>query len=139
MMMYSTWRRTPLHVRHEIAYMFGIPKSGPTHVVDNQVQDDGYKVEEIESKITVPALEEVLKPTEKYSLEELFDMLVAHLTSPAIVGYVAPQNTIVSSPEVITELITPEPGTVESSMAKPERIKVEKVPTTKKAAKPKTK
>lgn len=58
MFLFSQWRSIPLHVRHLIAAQFGIAKSGPTHVVDNRVESDGYKVEEIEANLTLESLQE---------------------------------------------------------------------------------
>lgn len=127
MILYSTWLKTKLDVRHKIAAAFGIPKSNPTHVADNQVVQDGFQVEEIEGKLTVPAMQEYLSSKET-DPNLLFDQLVLSVTTPEFKANIPPEPIV--------------PGTVEDSMSKPEKIKQQKPVVkekTKKAAKKTTK
>lgn len=67
MLLYSNWIKLPLYVRAEIAQKFGIAKVGPTHVQDNVVVSDGYKIEDIERAMNIEALQEYLGSKEKDS------------------------------------------------------------------------
>lgn len=69
MFLYSHWLALDLSTRIKIASIFGIQKSGSTHVVDNQVKVDGFKVEDVEAALNVDALQ-------KYLGSEETDMLV---------------------------------------------------------------
>ncbi len=61
---YSVWHALPLAARVKIATTFGVSKTGPTHVVNNRVESDGYRFEEIESAISVAALQNYTGSTE---------------------------------------------------------------------------
>lgn len=58
--LYSHWIALPLPTRHEIARQFGIVKKSPTHVFDNVVKDDGFLVKDIESALTIEAIQKYL-------------------------------------------------------------------------------
>ncbi len=66
----------PLVTRAQIAEKFGIQKKGPTHVVNNNVQNDGYDIKDIEGAITLYAMQKFLG-TEEEGLSELWEMMVA--------------------------------------------------------------
>ena len=55
--LYSHWLSLPLSLRAKIAERFGI-KKGPTHVSNNVVVDDGYKVKDIEAIITAKTMQD---------------------------------------------------------------------------------
>ncbi len=54
--MYGEWTRLPIQTRIKLAEVFGIKKTGPTHVSDNRIQSDGYNVDMIEAAITDEAM-----------------------------------------------------------------------------------
>ncbi len=54
--LYSHWLKLPIATRHALARQFNIIKKNPTHVVDDQVREDGYVLGDIESALTVPAM-----------------------------------------------------------------------------------
>ncbi len=63
MFLYSAWMRLPIGTRHDIAKQFGIAKVLPTHVQDNVVVQDGYKIEDVERALNVDALQAFTKST----------------------------------------------------------------------------
>lgn len=65
MFMYSHWLALPLPERQKLATLFGIAKTGPTHVQDNRVVADGFSVADVERQITVEALQKFLRTDEK--------------------------------------------------------------------------
>jgi hypothetical protein len=68
MILYSSWIQLPLPTRHIIASHFNITKRGPTEVFDNQIKSDGYAVKEIESALSMEAMQ-------KFTGSTLTDML----------------------------------------------------------------
>lgn len=54
--LYSKWVSLTLGMRSQIATVFGIAKSGSTHVQDNVVVQDGYKVADVENALSLQAL-----------------------------------------------------------------------------------
>ncbi len=54
--LYSHWLRLPIATRHTLAREFKIIKKNPTHVIDDQVRDDGYVIGDIESALTATAM-----------------------------------------------------------------------------------
>lgn len=57
MILYSKWLALPLATRHKLAEQFNITKTGYTQVNSNVVTHDGYDVHDIESAMTVPAMQ----------------------------------------------------------------------------------
>lgn len=57
MILYSSWRALSLPTRVVIATAFGIAKVGPTHVRDNYIESDGYKIEDVENALSVEAMQ----------------------------------------------------------------------------------
>jgi len=70
MFLYSSWLKTPLHIRHKIAAEFGIYKKGSIHVVDNHVQNDGYLVSDIEENLTIQTLQNYLATNYNWQLRD---------------------------------------------------------------------
>jgi len=59
-MIYTEWRKLPMHTRQKIASHFGIIRTGSVEVFNNQINSDGYPFVEIEAKITPEALQSFL-------------------------------------------------------------------------------
>lgn len=76
MFLYSHWLRLPIMTRIKIAHLFNIEKKGATHVVDNQIQNDGFSVKDIESAITKDSIHSYIGDTSINDLEILFNKLV---------------------------------------------------------------
>lgn len=57
MFLYSHWLALPLPTRNKIAHQFGISKTSPTHVQDNRVVSDGYKIDDVERALNIDALQ----------------------------------------------------------------------------------
>lgn len=60
MILYSSWLKLPIHIRHKIAADFGIVKKGSTHVFNNEIQSDGFLIHEVEAALSVEALQAFL-------------------------------------------------------------------------------
>lgn len=76
MFLYSRWLALPLNTRVAIARELGITKVGPTHVFNNTIQSDGYNIKDVENRITVEAIQNLLGVTSS-DLNVLFDMMVS--------------------------------------------------------------
>lgn len=124
MIKYSEWCALTLPVRMQLAQQFGIAKTGSTHVANNQVVSDGYKVEEIENALSIEAMQMFTGSSSK-DPSELFAGCVAKLTAPLDV--VEPMNELVPATTG---------GSLEESNAKPEKVKEIKIPA-KRGRKPK--
>ncbi len=74
--LYSHWRKLPVNTRHQLAVMFGIPKRGATEVSNNEVVNDGYKIEDIESALNIDALQKYLN-TDETDFLVLWDWLIS--------------------------------------------------------------
>lgn len=121
MILYSQWLSLPLSKRVEIARALGIAKTLPTHVQDNVVVQDGFKVQDVESALTVERLESFLG-TDETDLQSLWLSLIEHFTPPE------------PAPPVTEVLPVPEP-----IIEKAEKIEVVKLPVKKVAKKKSTK
>ena len=110
MFLYSAWRSTSINTRVQIAEKFGIIKVGPTHVRDNYVESDGYKIEDVEKALNIDAIQEFLG-VEQTDMVTLFELLVAKIENRTI--EVMPETITQSSPteKIVTIPIAP-PGTV---------------------------
>lgn len=111
MIMYSQWMRLPLVTRVGIAQAFGIAKTGPTHVIDNRVADDGYKIDALEGALTVEAMQQFLD-TDEGDIATLFDGVVKRVENKE-----EPVGVVIdlSTPEPITEA----PKAVEEKVPEP--------------------
>lgn len=65
MISYSYWHALPLHTRVKICSIFGVAKIGPTHVVNDRIESDGYHFQDVEKAVTVEALQAYTGSTEK--------------------------------------------------------------------------
>lgn len=54
--LYSRWMALPLTTKALLAKEFGFAKTGPTHVADNRVVADGYKVDDVENAMDIEAI-----------------------------------------------------------------------------------
>lgn len=57
MFLYSQWLSLPITTRIKIANDFGIIKKGSTHVVNNEIQSDGFSVKDIETALNTEAIQ----------------------------------------------------------------------------------
>ena len=64
MFLYSSWASLSLATRNKIAETFGIKKTGPTEVFANTIKSDGYAIKDIETVLTLSALQKYLGTTE---------------------------------------------------------------------------
>ncbi len=78
--LYGMWTALPIHVRIKLAADLEIKKTGPTHVVSDSIQSDGYKVHDIEAAITKERLQEYTM-SDSDDMAELFELAVAKATS----------------------------------------------------------
>lgn len=69
MFLYAQWRGLSLVTRAVLAKEFGFSKVGPTHVVDNRIESDGYKLDDVERSLNIDAIQ-------KYTGVESTDMQV---------------------------------------------------------------
>lgn len=67
-----------LPTRMLIAKQFGIAKVGSTHVADNRILSDGYKIEDVERALNTDAIQ-LFVGTEETDAKILFDLLVAKI------------------------------------------------------------
>ncbi len=123
MFLYSKWMGLDLGIRQQIAAEFGIAKTAPTHVNDNKIISDGYKVEDVENALNIDALQQFLGSTET-DMAVLWDLLIERFTPQPL-----------QKLEVIEEVIIV--GSVEESNAKPEHIRPPVAPEKPKRGRPK--
>ncbi len=90
MFLYHKWLELPIQTRIRIASEFGIIKKGSTHVVDNQIQSDGYSVKDVEQALNVDAIQQKLG-TNETDMAKLWELLI----SP-------PQSNVVLDVPIIT-------------------------------------
>lgn len=76
-LLYGSWLRLPINLRHKIANDLGIPKKHPTHVQDNVIVSDGYDIHDVENALTVTALQTYLGVgIQETDINVLWEMLV---------------------------------------------------------------
>lgn len=92
MFLYSHWLELPLATRASIAEQFHFIKNGPTHVQDNRVISDGYSIKDVESALTLEALQEFTGAPSTH-LQTLWDLLVAKIEGKDITGLVSELTT----------------------------------------------
>jgi hypothetical protein len=56
MFQYSHWMKLPIITRYKIAEAFGIEKKKSTHVANDQIVDDGFYIQDVESALTVESM-----------------------------------------------------------------------------------
>jgi hypothetical protein len=81
MFLYGNWLKLPLDTRAKIAAHYGFTKAGPTHVQDNRVVSDGYKIEDIERCLTLDAVKALTKSTSD-DWEYQWTMFVERIQNP---------------------------------------------------------
>ncbi len=92
MFLYGNWLKLPINVRLSIAKEFGILKKGSTHVVDNQIQSDGFLVHEVEAGLDKGRIRNFLQTDEK-DHDILWNMLIDKVN-----GKVAPAPALTILP-----------------------------------------
>lgn len=75
MFMYSSWMRLPLTTRALLATQFGFSKTGSTHVQDNVVVADGYRIGDIEAALNLAAIQKYVGSTDT-DMMVLWQMMV---------------------------------------------------------------
>ncbi len=58
--LYSKWMALPLATKLLLSKQFGFSKTGSTHVSDNRVIDDGYKIIDVENTMNTDAIQKYL-------------------------------------------------------------------------------
>lgn len=106
MMLYGSWLRLPLSTRVLVAKEFGIAKTGPTHVQDNVVVSDGYKIHEVEAALAPEKLQE-FTGSKSEDHETLWELMLEKV-----------------DPKEETPVIEDTSKTAAESMAQPEKQKV---------------
>lgn len=84
MFLYSHWCALSITTRHKLASEFGIIKKGSTEVFDNQIKHDGYVIKDIESALTLDAIQKYLGTTET-DLQILWGWLVDKIEGRGII------------------------------------------------------
>ncbi len=80
---FQLWLQLPINVRHTIAYRFGIPKKKSTHVVNNEIVDDGYYLLELSEGLSLKRLQKNLNSDiEDYMI--LWNALISQVTGRPI-------------------------------------------------------
>lgn len=90
-----------------------------THVVDNVVQNDGYRIQDVESKLSVDALQAYLG-VDSTDLSELMDMLVLKVQGKDIAQ---PAKEADGTLLEVEQPIIPEEVVVEVPMPKTRTVK----------------
>lgn len=107
MLLYSYWMRLSLPSRHALASKLGIPKKGPTHVVSNHIQSDGYDIKDVEEALSVEKLQSVLSSSEA-DPEKLLDKLVGVIEGRDQESISVPVETV--PPVIAVETTKPKRG-----------------------------
>ncbi len=112
-LLYSQWLQLPISTRHAIAQAFHINKKNPTHVVDNQVRDDGYPIGDVETALTMSAMQEYAG-TASTSIDLVWAAVVAKAEGREVTisqtvvpeAVVVPETIVETSPSFTTKKIT---------------------------------
>jgi len=78
MFLYSHWRSIPLQTRVLLSKQFGFSKVGSTHVSNNQVIDDGYKIEDVERALNVDAIQKYVG-VDQTDMATLWELMIAKI------------------------------------------------------------
>ena len=103
MFLYSHWMRIPLSTRNKIAVQFGIAKVGSTHVSNNVVISDGYKIEDVERVLNIDAIQSYVG-VDHTDTATLFTLLVAKIEGVIVES---PKEEVIETPvvEVVGKII----------------------------------
>lgn len=123
-MLYGQWLRTGLSTRQAIAAQFGIAKVSATHVSNDVVVDDGYKVHDIETALHQAVLEDFLGA--KGTLEDLFTLLVDRIEGRNVVKRVSTEPIAATAKETVKELAEPNGEVISVLNSKPVSAKKNK-------------
>lgn len=103
--LYGLWLKLPLTTRAILAKEFGFSKVGPTHVFDNRIISDGYKLEDVEERLNIDAIQKYTG-SDNTDMQVLWDLMVAKAENrvpenevAAIVEEVIVINDIVVEPK----------------------------------------
>ncbi len=67
--------RLPLTTRAILSKQFGFAKTGPTHVADNQIVQDGYKLQDVEHALNIDAIQ-LYVGSDETDMEALWKMMI---------------------------------------------------------------
>lgn len=103
--LYSHWVGLSLPTRIAIARQFGIAKTGSTHVVGDRIQDDGFKIQDVENALNIDKIQEFLG-VEQTDMNTLFTLLVAKIENPTQVNEVTrvenlPDTSVTTAPTMV--------------------------------------
>lgn len=118
---YSAWLNLSVGTRHLIAKEFGITKTSATHVQDNVVVADGYKIHDVESALNPEALQKYLESDEEaYSTlwSRMIDKIEGREHKAVIVDVIPDPET-----KVTVNLPTTVPPIVPKRRGRPKIIK----------------
>ncbi len=74
--LYGLWTRLPIESRNILAGIFGIKKTGATHVVADKIQSDGYSIDDIEASITMETMQKYTGSDDE-DMKALWDLTVS--------------------------------------------------------------
>ncbi len=99
-----------LPTRAVLAKEFGITKVGPTHVVNNTIESDGYKIEDVERALNMDAIQAYLQ-SEETDMNILWDNMVAQAEGRELPNYMTESSdvtpTVLPPKESIEEPLKP--------------------------------
>ena len=93
MFLYTSWRAIPLPTRIKLAAHFGIKKIGPTHVRDNYVESDGYKIEDVEAALNIDKLQAYLG-TQETDMAKLLEWAILKVEGCDITALVSEPTNV---------------------------------------------
>ncbi len=104
MILYSRWCALTIATRNKLAEAFGIIKKGATLVDSNIIKHDGYVIEDIESAMTVKAMQDFLR-VGNTDTEQLWQMTIDRIEDREVEGAlpvtpIAPSITVLPPDEV---------------------------------------
>ncbi len=76
---YQLWLALPLSTRHKLAEKYGVARTRPIHVVNNEVSDDGYDLKQLTTAFSLSKLEAYLAPASDMTYQELWDAMISEI------------------------------------------------------------
>ncbi len=89
--LYSSWMRLPLTTRAILSKQFGFAKTGPTHVADNQIVQDGYKLQDVEHALN----------SDETDMEALWKMMIDKAEGRVAVA----EEVVAMAKEIVAEAL----------------------------------
>lgn len=120
-LLYSRWHELPLHVRALLGAEFGFTKTGPTHVVNNRVEQDGFNLHEVEACLTKERIEAYVH-TSSDDLHELWDLMIAKVTGADRLVEIVEAGGGVIANGIVVAIPPTEPPPVEVPEPTPEPV-----------------